>query len=163
VSDPRGFSLMEVLVATLILSLGIVTLVQLASQGLRLLKVSDDQQQAALLADRLLRAPEPAAEGVQSGQEGAMTWERRVDRREAPEALLPPGGPSPELRALTVTVRWGAGRSLEAASLRLTPRVPDPSRTAETSRSPRAGRSSDAGRSTGGAFPGAVPPTGASR
>jgi hypothetical protein len=154
---------MEVLVATLILSLGIVTLVQLASQGLRLLKVSEDQQQAALLADRLLRAPEPAAEGAQSGQEGAMTWERRVDRREAPEALLPPSGPSPELRALTVTVRWGAGRSLEAASLRLTPREPDPSRAAETSRSPRAGRSSDAGRSTGGAFAGAVPPAGAGR
>jgi hypothetical protein len=138
---------MEVLVATLILCLGVVTLVQLASQGLRLLKVSDDQQQAALLADRLLRAPGPAAEGVQTGQEGAMTWERRVDRRETPEALLPPGGPAPELRVLSVTVRWGVGRSLEAASLRLTPWVPDPSRTPEssressraTSRSPKAG------------------------
>jgi prepilin-type N-terminal cleavage/methylation domain-containing protein len=152
-----GFSLMEVLVATLILSLGVVTLVQLSSQGLRLLKVSDDQQQAALLADRLLRAPEPAAEGVQSGQEGAMSWERRVDRRETPEALLPPGGPAPALRVLTVTVRWGAGRSLEAASLRLTPLVPDPSHATETSRTPRAGRASDAGRSTGAAASGGAP------
>lgn len=118
----RGFSLMEVLVATLILSLGIVTLIQLSSQGLRLVKLSDDQQQATLLADRLLREPEPLAESVQTGQEGAMRWERRVASREVPEALLPPGGPPPELRALTVTVRWGAGRALELATLRLGPR-----------------------------------------
>ncbi len=140
-----GFSLIEVMVATLVLGLGGVTLLQLSSQGLRLLKVSDDQQQAALLADRLLRAPEPAAEGVQRGREGAMTWERRVDRRESPEALLPPSGPAPELRALTVTVRWGTGRSLETASLRLAPPALDPGRASEIGRSPRAARSADAG------------------
>jgi len=119
VSRERGFSLLEVLVATLILGLGVVTLIQLSSQGLRLVKRSDEQQQAALLADRLLRVAEPLAEGVETGQEGAMTWERRVARRETPEALLPPNGPAPELRALTVTVRWGGGRALEVASLRL--------------------------------------------
>jgi prepilin-type N-terminal cleavage/methylation domain-containing protein len=125
VTDARGFSLMEVLVATLILALGIVTLIQLSSQGLRLVKLSDDQQQATRLADRLLREPEPLAEGGQAGQEGAMRWERRVASREVPEALLPPGGPSPELRTLTVTVRWGAGRALELATLRLGPRSPE--------------------------------------
>jgi prepilin-type N-terminal cleavage/methylation domain-containing protein len=128
VTGARGFSLMEVLVATLILGLGIVTLIQLSSQGLRLVKLSDDQQQAALLADRLLRVPEPLADGTQTGQEGAMRWERRVARREAPDELLPPGGPPPELRALSVTVRWGAGRSLELASLRLGPRSPEAGR-----------------------------------
>jgi len=124
----RGFTLLEVLVATLILGLAVVSLIQLSSQGLRLLKHSDDQQQAALLADRLARAAEPLAEGVETGQEGPMTWERRVALMGGPDELIPPSGPTPELRALTVTVRWGPGRSLELASLRLIPRPPEAAR-----------------------------------
>jgi prepilin-type N-terminal cleavage/methylation domain-containing protein len=124
----RGFTLLEVLVATLILGLAVVTLIQLSSQGLRLLKHSDDQQQAALLADRLARAADPIAEGVETGREGAMTWERTVALAGAPDELIPPGGPIPELRALTVTVRWGPGRSLQLVSLRLIPRPPEVAR-----------------------------------
>ena len=119
----RGFTLLEVLVAMLILGLAVVTLIQLSSQGLRLVKLSGDQQQAVLLADRLVRAMEPLAEGVETGREGPMTWERRVALLGTPDELSPPSGPTPELRALTVTVRWGSGRSLELASLRLVPRV----------------------------------------
>jgi prepilin-type N-terminal cleavage/methylation domain-containing protein len=119
----RGFTLLEVLVATLILGLAVVALIQLSSQGLRLLRHSDEQQQAALLADRLVRATEPLAEGVETGREGSLAWERRVVRRDAPDELSPPSGPTPDLLALTVTVRWGAGRSLELASLRLVPRA----------------------------------------
>lgn len=119
----RGFTLLEVLVATLILSLAVVALIQLSSQGLRLVKLSDDQQQAALLADRLARATNVLDEGAESGREGAMTWERRVAVVGAPDELTPTSGPTPELRALTVTVRWGSGRSLELAGLRLVPRV----------------------------------------
>jgi prepilin-type N-terminal cleavage/methylation domain-containing protein len=124
----KGFTLLEVLVATLILGLAVVTLIQLSSQGLRLLKHSDDQQQAALLADRLTRAAEPIVEGVETGQDGAMTWERRVTLSGASDELIPPSGPIPELRALTVTVRWGPGRSLQLASLRLIPRPPEAAR-----------------------------------
>ena len=119
----RGFTLLEVLVATLILSLGVVALIQLSSQGLRLVKLSDDQQQAALLADRLARATNVLDEGAAGGREGAMTWERRVAVVGTPDELTPTSGPTTELRALTVTVRWGSGRSLELASLRLVPRV----------------------------------------
>jgi len=124
----RGFTLLEVLVAMLILGLAVVTLIQLSSQGLRLVKLSGDQQQAALLADRLARAMEPLAEGVETGREGPMTWERRVALLGTPDELSPPSGPTPELRALTVTVRWGSGRSLELASLRLVPRLSDAGR-----------------------------------
>jgi prepilin-type N-terminal cleavage/methylation domain-containing protein len=124
----RGFTLLEVLVAMLILGLAVVTLIQLSSQGLRLVKLSGDQQQAALLADRLARAMEPLAEGVETGREGPMTWERRVALLGTPDELSPPSGPTPELRALTVTVRWGFGRSLELASLRLVPRLSDAGR-----------------------------------
>ena len=49
-----GFTLLEVLVAMTILGLAIVTLMQLSSQGLRLLRLSDDYQHAVLVADRLV-------------------------------------------------------------------------------------------------------------
>jgi prepilin-type N-terminal cleavage/methylation domain-containing protein len=124
----RGFTLLEVLVATLILGLAVVTLIQLSSQGLRLVKLSDDQQQAALLADRLARSMDPLTEGVETGREGSMTWERRIARMGVPDELIPPSGPTPELRALTVTIRWGTGRSLELGSLRLIPRPPEAGR-----------------------------------
>ena len=48
-----GFTLLEVLVAMVILSVAVVTLIQLASQGLRLLRVSGEHQDAVMLADRL--------------------------------------------------------------------------------------------------------------
>ncbi len=121
-SHQAGFTLLEVLVALLILGLAVVSLIQLSSQGLRLVKLSGDQQQAVLLADRLVRVTEPLVEGVVSGQEGAFTWERRVAVVGAPDELTPTSGPTPDLLALTVTVRWGLGRSLQLASLRLTPR-----------------------------------------
>lgn len=120
----RGFTLLEVLVATLILGLAVVALIQLSSQGLRLLKQSDDQQRAALLADRLVRASGPLVEGVETGREGPLAWERRIALRSAPDALAPTSGPAPDLLALTVTVRWDARRSLELATLRLVPRAP---------------------------------------
>jgi prepilin-type N-terminal cleavage/methylation domain-containing protein len=118
----KGFTLLEVLVALLILGLAVVSLIQLSSQGLRLVKLSGDQQEAALLADRLARAPEPLAPGVESGQEGPLHWERKVAVVDAPEALSPLSGPTPELLALSVTVRWSPARSLELASLRLVAR-----------------------------------------
>ncbi|HKW92355.1 MAG TPA: prepilin-type N-terminal cleavage/methylation domain-containing protein [Methylomirabilota bacterium] len=121
-SHQAGFTLLEVLVALLILGLAVVSLIQLSSQGLRLVKLSGDQQQAVLLADRLVRATAPLAEGVESGQEGPLTWERRVAVVGAPDELSPLSGPTPELLALTVTVHWGMRRSLQLASLRLTPR-----------------------------------------
>ena len=124
----RGFTLLEVLVAMLILGLAVVTLIQLSSQGLRLVKASGEQQAAALLADRLARTAGPLDEGVETGREGPMTWERRIAPVGAPDELSPLTGPVAELLALTVTVRWGSGRSLELASLRLLPRPPERSR-----------------------------------
>ena len=118
----RGFTLLEVLVATLILGLAVVALIQLSSQGLRLLKQSDDHQQAALLADRLVRATGALVEGTESGQEGPLRWERRIALRSTPDELAPSSGPPADLLALDVTVRWGTSRSLELASLRLVPR-----------------------------------------
>jgi type II secretion system protein I len=120
VRGARGFTLLEVLVAMVILSLAIVSLIQLASQALRLVKLSGDHQEAALLADRLAREAPFAAEGLEQGHEGALTWERRSVRVPVPDELDAPSGPAPQLLTLTVTVRWGEGRRVELATLRAT-------------------------------------------
>lgn len=119
-----GFTLLEVLVAVVILSVAVVTLVQLASQALRLLKLSSDYQEAVLLADRVARAGDVSIEGVETGQEGRFNWERRARLVAVPDDLGPVGSASPRLLALSVAVRWGTGRTLEVATMRLAPAIP---------------------------------------
>ena len=119
-----GFTLLEVLVAVVILSVAVVALVQLASQGLRLLKLSSDYQEATLLADRLTRAGDASIEGVETGQEGRFSWERRARLVAVPDDLGPVGSASPRLLALSVAVRWGTGRTVEVATMRLAPAIP---------------------------------------
>ena len=114
----RGFTLLEVLVALTILAVAIVPYMQLSSQGLRLLHLTDDYQQAVIVADRVARAADVVAEGADAGQEGRFQWERRVRLVPVPEELTPGAGPQLRLYALTVAVRWDRGRTLELASLR---------------------------------------------
>jgi prepilin-type N-terminal cleavage/methylation domain-containing protein len=116
-----GFTLLEVLVALVILTLGGVALVQLSAQGLRLVKQSGDHQSALELADRLARETGALTEGVQTGRDGPLSWERRIELVPTPEALRPPAGPSPRLVALTITVRWSPTASLTLATLRTGP------------------------------------------
>ena len=114
----RGFTLLEVLVALTILGVAIVALMQLSSQGLRLLHLSDDYQQAVIVADRVARATDALVEGVDAGQDGRFQWERRISVVPVPEELTPGAGPQLRLYALSVGVRWGRDRTLELASLR---------------------------------------------
>jgi len=107
-----------VLVALTILAVAIVAFMQLSSQGLRLLHLADDYQHAVVVADRVARAAEVVEEGAQAGQEGRFQWERRVSLVPVPEELTPGAGPQIRLYALSVTVHWGRGRTLELASLR---------------------------------------------
>src|SRR5215831_8987724 len=93
--DRGGFTLLEVLIAFAILAVAVVSLIQLTSQGLRLLKVSGDHQQAVQLADRLARDTEVNPDDVKSdpvvdtGEEGNFTWERRIVRLALPEEFEP--------------------------------------------------------------------------
>jgi general secretion pathway protein I len=119
-----GFTLLEVLVAMVILSVAVVTLIQLASQGLRLLKSSSDHQEAALLADRVMRNADPTAEGTASGQEGQFTWAWRARLVVVPDELTPTQGSRPRLLELSTTVRWGKGRTMELVTLRLAQGAP---------------------------------------
>jgi hypothetical protein len=115
--------LLEIIVALAILSLSVVSLIQLSSQSLRLVKTSDDYQQAAQLADRLLADSQPQEEGVDTGDEGRFQWERRNQLVALPEELQPaqmvPGQEGPKLFAITIAVRWGPNQNqgLEMATL----------------------------------------------
>ena len=114
----RGFTLLEVLVALAILSVALVAMMQLSSQGLRLLRVSEDYQGAVRLADRLARTAAPEREGVETGQQGNLRWERRVTAVPVPDELTTGAGPQPRLYAVSIAVGWGVRRTLELTSLR---------------------------------------------
>lgn len=114
-----GFTLLEVLVAFAILSLTIVVAIQGFAQGLRLLKLSGDHQQAALIADQKAREVTQPKEGKESGTEGAFTWERTIKEIPAPE--LTPNGTVPKWHVYEVAVQvgWGEGkRSVGVTTLR---------------------------------------------
>jgi general secretion pathway protein I len=126
VRTQAGFTLLEVLVAFAILAVAVVSLIQLASQGLRLLKLSGDHQQALLLADRIARetqvSPDDAkTDSVDSGEEGNFAWERRITRLPLPEEFEPKttlGKELPGLYTVSVAVRWGRNQTVEVATLR---------------------------------------------
>lgn len=114
----RGFTLLEVLVALAILGLAVVTVIQLFSQGLRLLKVAGDYQQAVLLADQKAREMESVRQGIEAGQEGVFQWERSTTVMPVPEELTVLSPTPVRLYRVSVQVRWGGNRSVEIATLR---------------------------------------------
>jgi len=114
----RGFTLLEVLVTMAILALALLAMVQLAAQGLRLLRLAEDYQGAVRLADRLTRVVDSEKGRVESGQEGALRWERRTTVVPVPEKLNPAIGPRYQLYEVSVAVRWGPNHALELATLR---------------------------------------------
>ena len=59
----QGFTLLEVLIALAILGTAVVAAIQGFSQGLRLLKLSGDHQEAVLLADQVVREVVQPTEG----------------------------------------------------------------------------------------------------
>lgn len=120
-----GFTLLEVLVALAILSVAVVTFLQLFAQGLRLLKVAGDYQQAVLLADQKAREVQSVREGIETGQEGEFAWERRATVVPVAEELNVLSLTPLRLFRVSVVVRWGGNRSVEVATLR-TAREPLP-------------------------------------
>lgn len=117
----RGFTLLEVLVAMAILGLAVVTLIQLASQGLRLVKASGDHQEAVRLADRLAREVASPSEGVETGREGVYAWERRMTLVSVPPELKPPTGKASRLFRLSVAIRWSSNGGLDLTTLLAAP------------------------------------------
>jgi general secretion pathway protein I len=117
-----GFTLLEVLVALVVLSTTVVAALQLFGGGLRLARTAGDHTEAVLLASAKLADLEPGAltEGQIDGTDGPYRWTRRVT---LDPALLPVEADSPEtlrirLARVSVEVRWGQGRRFELITLR---------------------------------------------
>jgi type II secretion system protein I len=115
----KGFTLIEVMVALAIMSIAIVTIIQLFAQGLRLLKSGGDHQRAVIIADQKLRELVSFTEGVEEGEEEPFRWERHVTLEPEPEGPPEPTAGKP-LRTyrVSVRVRWEKEKSVEVASLR---------------------------------------------
>lgn len=123
----RGFSLIEILVAFVILSLTLAVIMQIFSGGLRNIQRSDDYGRALYLAESRLAAlgvEQPLREGVMSGE---------LDRRFRWQALVQPyretAADESQLKFVlyraTVAVDWddgGRAQRIELSSLRLAPK-----------------------------------------
>jgi general secretion pathway protein I len=118
----QGFTLLEVLVALVILATTVVAVLQLFGGGLRLARTAGDHADAALLASARLAdvEPGPLTEGATEGTDGPYHWTRRVTLE---PALLPIEADTPDavrirLARVNVEVRWGQNRRFELVTLR---------------------------------------------
>jgi general secretion pathway protein I len=122
IRSARGFTLVEVLVALLVLSITAVAVLQLFGGGLRLVRASGDHLDAVLLAESQMAqiAGETLEEGVTEGTEGAYRWTRRVvlDPSLLPKTDESEIAPRVRLARVSVEVRWGRNRHLELVTLR---------------------------------------------
>ena len=133
----RGFSLLEVLVAFVILALALGVIMRIFSQGMSRVGESDDYARAVMLAESKLAelgAGIALEEGEQSGAgEDALRWRVRL----APYDAEPPQAAGKDvpvkpvlpvrLLRVEVEVSWGgfaaAPRSIRLATLKLAPRT----------------------------------------
>jgi general secretion pathway protein I len=109
-----GFTLLETLVAMMLLAVSMTILLQIFSGGLRAATASEDHTRAVFHArermEALLFTPPEEGEGTTSGRfDDGYTWHAVYDRATLP-AVFPES--AKEFVRLTVTVGWtDAGRS----------------------------------------------------
>jgi len=120
--DARGFTLIEVLVALVVLSTVAVAVLQLFGGGLRLLRTTGDHVGGTILAGAKLGEVRggPLEEGAEEGSDGAYQWTRRVTLDRALSPLDPGSASATAVRVarVTVEVRWGQNRRVELVTLR---------------------------------------------
>jgi general secretion pathway protein I len=121
-SRDQGFTLLEVLVALVVLGTTVVAILQLFGGGLRLARAAGDQVDAALLANAILAdlEPGPLTEGATEGTDGPYRWTRRVTL-EPGLLFVDPGSTEAvqiRLARVNVEVRWGQSRQFELVTLR---------------------------------------------
>ncbi|MCB1875235.1 MAG: type II secretion system protein [Chromatiales bacterium] len=116
-----GFTLLEVLVAFVILALLVTVLLQAAGNAVRGMYVAERYGQAARIAQTLLAGVGieiPLERGAASGEQGdGFRWQVTVEPFAASEEAASPS----RLFAITVEVSWGGGsrqRSFSLESLR---------------------------------------------
>lgn len=153
-----GFTLIEVLVALAILSLAVVASIQGFAQGLRLLKLAGDHQNAMLLADQKMREVVDVKEGHEQGTEGLLSWERTTRLLETPDLTPADGASRGHVYEIDVRVSWEAKRQVEVRTLRLV--MPNTGQTTTTIGTPAAGTTPSRGGSPASPVGPFGPPTG---
>lgn len=132
----RGFSLLEVLVAFVVLSLTLAVIMRIFSQGMSSVSESEQHARAVMLAESklaLLGVDIPLEEGETSGDSAdKLHWRIRLaaydpDKLKAIKEGQPQPQPLPvQLLQVEVEVSWGASlaapRSLRLVTLKLAPR-----------------------------------------
>lgn len=126
-----GFTLLEVVIALAILGTAVVLSIQGVSQGLRLLKVAGDQQQAIIVADQKARELLVPVEGTDSGSAGRFSWQRTSHVLETPELTPPDAAPEWRVFRISVVVTWDEQRRLEVSTLRTVPATSDPTQSGQ--------------------------------
>jgi type II secretion system protein I len=113
-----GFTLFEVLIAIVILTMSLSALLPSFSGGLRGATAIDDHMRARLFAQSVMaetthnRDPQPA---VRQGQFEQFTWSLAVTPYDAD--VVPQ--PAWRLHRLVLTVAWSPGRHIELQTLRM--------------------------------------------
>jgi len=115
-SRQRGFSLLEVIAAMLLLAIAFAALMKVAGGAIELSSNAAAHDEAALRARSLLDSAfvaEPLAPGSSSGSfDKRYRWTLDVTPWQAPDAT--PGG-TMQLYRLDLTVRWGSTRHPQVA------------------------------------------------
>ncbi|MBE0623368.1 MAG: prepilin-type N-terminal cleavage/methylation domain-containing protein [Burkholderiales bacterium] len=133
----RGFSLLEVLVAFVILVLALAVIMRIFSQGMSRVGESENYARAVMLAESKLAqlgAGIPLEEGELSGEsEDALHWQVRLAGYEADQPVAARAGEPARavlpvrLLQVEVQVSWDGDqsgpRSIRQVTLRLAPRM----------------------------------------
>ena len=122
--NARGFTLLEVLVALSILGVAVVASIQGFAQGLRLLKLSGDHQEAMLIADQRVREVLAPEEGREEGADRQFQWSRsiaKVPMADDPGVARPVAW---TVYQVDVRVRWDDRREVQLVTLRTVPNTP---------------------------------------
>jgi prepilin-type N-terminal cleavage/methylation domain-containing protein len=119
---PRGFTLIEALVAIVVLALSLTTLLSAYRSGLQGAGAVDDHLRARLLAQSVLaewtqyRAVQP---GRFQGRVDGFTWTVSIAPFHAAGGTRQQPSEPWKLHTLTVAVSWSHGRRIEIDTLRL--------------------------------------------
>jgi len=108
----RGFTLLEVLVGFVLLSLTLGVILQIFSGGLRNTAAAGHYTQAAILADSklaLVGVQIPLLAGEQSGEEGDYGWRMTIAPYHDAEEADNPTNDRHQLYAITLWVEWQHG------------------------------------------------------
>jgi general secretion pathway protein I len=127
----RGFSLLEVLVAFIILAMALGVLMRIFSGGLGNIGAAEHYSQAVAIAELKLAAigvESPLTEGENTGAaEHGYTWRTSVHRYEERDQPVEAASRLVDLYQVDVTVNWDdtstKPRSLRFVTLRAAPRL----------------------------------------